>query len=198
MSGGSPPGDLRAIAADPDAFEAFYRRHVEAVQRFVARRVGDREHAADLTAEVFVAAIESAAAYRPVRNGSAVAWLYGVARNVVANDRRRAGRERAATARVVGRRLVGDDDVARMDERLDAAAGARQLYAAMDVLSDGERAVLELVAARRAAARRGRRRPGHWPGCGARAAAPGAAPPRAAARAHDSTTTRSRTRGPRR
>jgi RNA polymerase sigma-70 factor (ECF subfamily) len=146
MSGGSQPSDLRAIAADPDAFEAFYRQHVEAVQRFVARRVGDREHAADLTAEVFVAAIESAAAFRPTRNGSAVAWLYGVARNVVANDRRRAGRERAATARVVGRRLVGDDDVARMDERLDAAAGARELYRAMDVLSDGERAVLELVA----------------------------------------------------
>jgi RNA polymerase sigma-70 factor (ECF subfamily) len=33
-----------------------------------------------------------------------------------------------------------------MDARLDAAAGARRLYAAMDALSEAERAVLELVA----------------------------------------------------
>jgi DNA-directed RNA polymerase specialized sigma24 family protein len=49
------------IATDPDAFERFYREHVEAVQRFVARRVDDPYLAADLTADVFVAAIESAA-----------------------------------------------------------------------------------------------------------------------------------------
>src|SRR5580704_2154869 len=48
------------IGCDPELFEAFYREHVEAVQRFVARRVGDRELAADLTADIFVAAIESA------------------------------------------------------------------------------------------------------------------------------------------
>jgi DNA-directed RNA polymerase specialized sigma24 family protein len=49
------------IATDPDAFERFYREHVEAVQRFVARRVDDPYLAADLTTDVFVAAIESAA-----------------------------------------------------------------------------------------------------------------------------------------
>jgi DNA-directed RNA polymerase specialized sigma24 family protein len=49
------------IASDPDAFERFYREHVDAVQRFVARRVDDPYAAADLTADVFVAAIESAA-----------------------------------------------------------------------------------------------------------------------------------------
>ncbi len=146
-----PPGpqprrvDPRRIATDPDAFEAFYREHVEAVQRFVARRVDDRERAADLTAEVFLAAIASADGYRPGR-GSAIAWLFGVARNVVAADRRLQGRERRATGEIVGRRLLGDDDHARMDERLDAAAQARRLYAAMDELSERERAVLELVA----------------------------------------------------
>lgn len=30
-----------AIGRDPDAFEAFYRRHVREVERFVARRVND-------------------------------------------------------------------------------------------------------------------------------------------------------------
>jgi RNA polymerase sigma-70 factor (ECF subfamily) len=37
---GSPgPIGADAIAGDPDAFEAFYREHVEALQRFIARRV---------------------------------------------------------------------------------------------------------------------------------------------------------------
>jgi hypothetical protein len=55
------------ITSDPDAFDRFYRRHVEAVQRFVARRVDDPYLAADLTADVFVAAIESAGSYRRSR-----------------------------------------------------------------------------------------------------------------------------------
>lgn len=136
---------MRRIGTDPAAFEAFYREHVEAVQRFVARRVADRELAADLTAEVFLAAIESADRYRP-RRGRPAAWLYGIARNAVADAYRRNGRERRATVAIVGRRLLDDDDAARMDERIDAAARARELHAAIERLSERERAVLELVA----------------------------------------------------
>jgi RNA polymerase sigma factor (sigma-70 family) len=137
--------DLRRIAADPDAFAAFYREHVEAVQRFVARRVADRELAADLTAEIFIAAIESAGSYRRGR-GTPTAWLYGVARIVVAGEQRRHHRERRATGRLAGRRLADEDDLARIAERIDAAAERRRLYEAMDALPASERAVLELVA----------------------------------------------------
>jgi RNA polymerase sigma-70 factor (ECF subfamily) len=49
------------IDRDPDAFEAFYRAHIELVRRFVARRVSDPHLAADLTADVFLAAIDAAA-----------------------------------------------------------------------------------------------------------------------------------------
>ncbi|GAB3252398.1 hypothetical protein [Nocardioides dilutus] len=42
---------LVRIAGEPDALEAFYRDHIEAVQRFVARRVSDPHVAADLTAD---------------------------------------------------------------------------------------------------------------------------------------------------
>jgi RNA polymerase sigma-70 factor (ECF subfamily) len=141
----SPDGDLRRVATDPDAFEAFYRAHVEAVQRFVARRVDEPERAADLTAEIFLAAVASATAYRTGR-GTPVAWLFGVARNVVADDRRRRARERRATGEIVGRRLLDDDDLARIEARLDAAARSRALYAAVAALPENERAVLELVA----------------------------------------------------
>ena len=90
---GVGPEQLRWIGVDPELFEAFYREHVDGLQRFVARRVGDRERAADLTAEIFLAAIESADRYRPGR-GTPKAWLYGIARVLVADDRRRPGRER--------------------------------------------------------------------------------------------------------
>jgi RNA polymerase sigma factor (sigma-70 family) len=136
---------LRWIGTDPDLFEAFYREHVEDLQRFVARRVGDRERAADLTAEIFVAAIDSAHRYRSGR-GTPKAWLYGIARLLVANDRRRHGRELAREEKFRGSGLLDEEDVARMDARIDAAAQARRLYAAMDRLPEAERAVLELVA----------------------------------------------------
>ena len=73
--------EQRAWFTDPDAFEAFYSEHVDAVERFVARRVDDRELAADLTADVFVAAIESAANYRAAK-GAPTAWLFGIAQFV--------------------------------------------------------------------------------------------------------------------
>jgi RNA polymerase sigma-70 factor (ECF subfamily) len=136
---------LRWIGVDPELFEVFYREHVEGVQGFVARRVGDRERAADLTAEIFLAAIDSAHRYRPGR-GTPRAWLYGIARVLVASDRRQHGRERAREERFRGSALLGEEDAARMDARVDAAAQSRGLYAAMDRLPEGERAVLELVA----------------------------------------------------
>jgi RNA polymerase sigma factor (sigma-70 family) len=139
------PEQMRWIGTDPDLFEAFYRENVEAVQRFVARRVDERGRAADLTAEIFLAAIESVDRYRP-EAGTPRAWLYGIARIVVAGDARRRDAERRREEHWRGSALLDADDAARIDARLDAAARARRLYAAMDRLPDGERAVLELVA----------------------------------------------------
>jgi len=141
MSDGKPV----RIGTDPDAFEAFYREHVQAVQRFVVRRVTDPYLAADLVAETFLAAIESADRYRSGR-GSPIAWLYGIAHRVVSAERRRRARELRAVQRIAGRRLLGDDDVARLEERIDAEAASRELLCGMAALPDGERAVLELVA----------------------------------------------------
>ncbi|MCW3023896.1 MAG: polymerase, sigma-24 subunit, subfamily [Conexibacter sp.] len=139
------PDELPRIAEDPAAFEAFYREHVEAILRFVTRRVDDPHVAADLTAEVFLAAIDGAATYRPAA-GAPVAWLFGIARNVVSSEWRRAARERRAHAQIQGRRLLDDDDVARIQERIDAQARARELHAAVVGLPEGERAVFELIA----------------------------------------------------
>jgi len=140
-----PPDDLASIGTDPDALEAFYLEHVEAVQRFVARRVSDPHLAADLTADVFVAAIDGASTYRSAL-GPPRAWLYGVARNVVAMHLRRRARESQALRRIEGRRLLDADAVQRAVERIDAARDARRLWAALQELDERQRAVVELVA----------------------------------------------------
>jgi RNA polymerase sigma factor (sigma-70 family) len=136
--------DIRRIATDPDALESFYRAHVEAVERFIARRVGDPHLAADLTAEVFIAAIVTAPRYDE-RQGPPQAWLFGVARNTVAAEHRRSARERRMLSKIQGRALLEEDDIERMQERIDASREARRLYRSITELPRAERAILELV-----------------------------------------------------
>lgn len=140
-----PDDDVARVGHDPAAFESFYRRHIGAVSRFIARRVDDPHSVADLTADVFLAVIDSAHSYR-ADAGSEIAWLYGVARNVVNAERRKAARERRATGRIAGHRLLDADDITRLEERIDAEGAARRTYRAVADLPGGVRAVLELVA----------------------------------------------------
>lgn len=135
---------LRHIGRDPDAFEAFYREHFEAVTRFMARRVDDPHTVADLTAETFLAVVDSVHTYRSDK-GSEVAWLFGIARHVVQKERRRAARELHAAQRSAHRRVLDAEDVARMEERIDAESTARRAGAALAALPEGQRALLELM-----------------------------------------------------
>ncbi|HEY1180632.1 MAG TPA: sigma-70 family RNA polymerase sigma factor [Phytomonospora sp.] len=137
--------DPSAVGKDPEAFERFYRAHFERVTRFVARRVDDPYTAADLTAEVFLAVVDSAHTYRP-HKGTVTGWLYGVARNVVAEERRRRGRDETAVRKVAGRRLLDAEGVARMEERIDAERAARRTVEALAGLPEKTRALLELIA----------------------------------------------------
>jgi RNA polymerase sigma factor (sigma-70 family) len=141
----SEADDISEIGVSPAAFEAFYRRHVEAVHRFVARRVDDPHLAADLTADVFLAVIESAAGYRPDR-GSQIGWLFGVARNIIADEGRRAAQRQRVTGRMAGRRDLDADDVSRIEEQIDAESAARRTNQALRELPEHTRALVELVA----------------------------------------------------
>lgn len=133
------------IDVDPDAFEAFYLDHLETVRRFVARRVSDPHLAADMTADVFLAAIEAARTYRADR-GSPAAWLIGVARNVVAAELRNQSRQQQLHRRIAGRRLLDADALSRIEERIDAERETRRVYAALAKLNERDRALIELVA----------------------------------------------------
>lgn len=143
--GGSDEELLAAATTDKAAFLEFYDRHVEQVIAFGVRRLGDSDQVADLVAEVFLAVLRSAGSYDP-RRGTARAWLYGIAANVVAGGRRRAAKEAGAYAQLSGRRLLEPDDYAELDSRLDAASAARRLSEAMARVPRADRVVLELVA----------------------------------------------------
>ncbi len=92
--------DLLADAAQPgDSFTVFYRRHVEAIIGFFARRGASAPHAADLTAETFAAALLARQKFRPDL-GDARGWLFGIAANKLADSRRKWFREDRAQRRL--------------------------------------------------------------------------------------------------
>jgi RNA polymerase sigma factor (sigma-70 family) len=103
---------LLAAANDPSAFATFYRRYERFVLAFFLRRTGDPELAADLTAEVFAAALAAAGRYRPGR-APATAWLFGIAQHTLAKSRRRGVVEDRA------RRRLGMAPITLDDEELD-------------------------------------------------------------------------------
>jgi len=111
---------LTGIAGrDPLAFSAFYRRHLRAVLATLVRETGDRETAADLTAEVFASVMISARRYE-ARHGTANAWLLGISRNVLGHSRRRGRVDDRARRRIGMQPLALDDaDLERVDATLD-------------------------------------------------------------------------------
>jgi len=142
-AGDEPP--VRSVGTDPAAFSELYRAHVGEVTRFVARRVADPHLAADLTAEVFLAAIDAAERYRGSSGGPRT-WLFGIARHVIAAEFRRSARERRVESQIAGRRLLDADDIDRLMAKIDAARQVRALHDELRALPETERAVLELIA----------------------------------------------------
>ena len=136
----------RAAPPRPDAagFSAFYEENFNAVLGFVTRRTSNPQVAADLTADIFVAALEAAGQYDPKR-GAPYAWLYGIARNVLAAHYRGSAREQQVVARLNGHRLLDEEDIAALEERIDAQRAARELAQRHSALSEPLREVLDLV-----------------------------------------------------
>src|SRR3954452_21979722 len=114
-------------ARDAASFERFYRRHVDALLGFFARRTSDPELAADLCAETFAAALASRRRYRPER-GAAAAWLYGIGTKKLADAQRRGYAERRARRRLGMERIeLSDADIARIEALGELPAANRLL-----------------------------------------------------------------------
>src|SRR5580693_2094819 len=137
---------LYLLGTDPAAFEVFYRRHIDRVIGFTARRLREPADVADLVAATFVTVLTAARSYDPER-GEPGAWLLGITDRLIANARRRKVRESAAMARIAGRRLIGQSDIDRLEERIDAARSSQAVLAALDRLRPRAREALLLVSA---------------------------------------------------
>lgn len=106
----------RHAAGDPDAFVAYYRRNLPRVLSFFLRRTGDPELTADLTAEVFAAALIAAPRFQP-GDAPASAWLYGIAAHKLSDSRRRGRVEDHARRRLAMEPLLIDDlELERVEE----------------------------------------------------------------------------------
>jgi RNA polymerase sigma factor (sigma-70 family) len=137
---------LGRLSTDPAAFETFYRRHIDRVIGFTARRVREPADVADLVASTFVEVLTCAPSYDGSR-GEPTAWLLGITARLIANARRRRGRESAATARIAGRRLIDASDIERLEERMDATRTSQAVLAALGQLKPRAREALLLVGA---------------------------------------------------
>jgi RNA polymerase sigma factor (sigma-70 family) len=112
--------DAALVAAvghgDEQAFDRLYLRYLPLVVRWSMHATGNREVAADLTAEVFAAALTAARRFRPER-GSVAGWLLGIARNKLRESQRR-GRVEDSSRRRIGAEPISltDADLERVDE----------------------------------------------------------------------------------
>jgi RNA polymerase sigma-70 factor (ECF subfamily) len=131
-AGGTP----EEANADPlGRFEALFRQNADAVLAYATRR-SDPDTGQEVVAETF------AVAWRrlDVVPDPAIAWLLGVARKVLANERRSRTRTESLTLRIVSGSVASADDPAEVvDARLS-------VQAAIDRLLPAEREVLELIA----------------------------------------------------
>lgn len=125
--------------------EALYAGHGEALLVFLTRRTADAQVALDLWAETWAQAHAGRASFRGGSGHEAVGWLYGVARNQLAQFYRRGEIEQRALARL---RLERPAATPAVVEELERAAGLetvrQDLAAALAELSPATREAVQL------------------------------------------------------
>jgi RNA polymerase sigma-70 factor (ECF subfamily) len=78
---------VRRAQTDTQAFGALYDRYVQRVYRYCYYRTSSAPDAEDLTAQIFLTALEALPRYR--QDGHFAAWLFSIARKKVADFHRR-------------------------------------------------------------------------------------------------------------
>jgi len=110
----------QAQSGDARACAVLYDHHYDAVYRYCYYRLGDGQAAQDVAGEVFVRMVEKLDTFRP-RGRPLLAWLYTIARNLVA-DRYRQQSRANTVALEAAVPLVDDSDGPErlVDRRLEA------------------------------------------------------------------------------
>ena len=126
----------KAQAADPVAFEALYRMHVDKVYGLCLRMTGNVAEAEDCTQDAFIQAWGKLDKFRGESTFST--WLHRVAVNAVLGRMRKSRREQD--------RIRAVSDVVSVPETIGDSGGLRDLEQAIDELPSGARHVFVLHA----------------------------------------------------
>lgn len=113
---------------DKDAFGELYKTYVDRIYSYVYYRTGDPAEAEDLTAKIFMRAMKHIPNYDD-RGLPFSAWLYRIARNLVANWHRDRSR----------RRMISLDDIAQWRAGGETPEGFTQLSENRDSLLEAVR-----------------------------------------------------------
>jgi RNA polymerase sigma factor (sigma-70 family) len=134
---------VRSRAGDRDAFGELFERHGTVVYNYCFRRVGSWAVAEDLLSVVFLEAWRRRDKELPP--GKVLPWLYGIATNVVRNQRRSERRYVAALSRAA-RPEREPDFAGGAAERLDDERRARVVLDLLGKLPKREQDVFVLCA----------------------------------------------------
>ncbi len=132
---------LRSGAGDVDAFGMLFERHANAIYNYCFRRIGDWSIAEDLLSLVFLEAWRRRQKELPPNK--VLPWLYGIATNVVRNQRRSQRRYAAALRRVP---VPPEDESSEVvaDARLDDKQQMQRVLALIRDLPKREQEVFAL------------------------------------------------------
>ncbi len=137
---------VASSAGSAEAYSVFFRRHADAITRYAVRRCAGPDDVADLVGECFLVALQAAHRYVP-ETDTALPWLFGIARRLLAKQRRKYAGNRRLEIKVSNAfsafTAAEDDAIA---SAIDAAMQAPALEDALARLTRSERDVLELVA----------------------------------------------------
>jgi RNA polymerase sigma factor (sigma-70 family) len=125
---------LRAASRDPNAFGELYDRHAASILGWALRSGLVQADAIDLVSEVFAQAWVSRKRYHDPGDGSAAPWLYGIARNLLASQRRSGRIEERARKRLRLSQITEPDHSDAVAERVDASVSRAALEHALAAL----------------------------------------------------------------
>jgi RNA polymerase sigma-70 factor (ECF subfamily) len=130
----------RARQGDLAAVSEIYNLHVDRIYKYVRYRTGDDQTAEDITAEVFLRAIESLGSYND-HGAPFVAWLYRIAHARIIDYWRSANRRQTAP---LDDPLL-QDGLVETDEAIDVDfLQHRLLWSALQQLTDDQQNVIIL------------------------------------------------------
>jgi RNA polymerase sigma factor (sigma-70 family) len=117
-----------------------FRRHARELYRFCLRRTGNAARADEALGEVFLQACTRQEEI-DFQTGSLRAWLYGVARNVLHNQRREEQRQEATALRLTDLQRRAAEDAS---EELARRQVAQTLLCCLGALPEAQRQVVVL------------------------------------------------------